>query len=751
MSNQDQFQSSDGCDIRFVSSFTSDAARNCPVCRSAQRIPLLEVKNTTFHKSHLHMALCTACGSAYFTDHSPVIGYNQKNFEEDYWLNYVQNGAGISAMLEPLLAIDRPRQGNLLDVGCGFGYVPHYWQESGYGKAIGLESAAYGAVGASKLGITILPEYYASATSLHGKKFDYVFSSEVIEHVEDPSAFVNEISGALADDGILVLTTPSASILRQDSPYIELLATLSPDFHFFVASRAGLMELLKKCGFAYVEVRDLGHRLFAWASHRPLPTIRKGFADWPSYLAYLERLSDNGDPHIAGGALYRAVKDSFNLGRFDIADRLYPRFAAVAKDQYGIDFADISLSSDSRRSRQGLDNEHYPSWMGCGIYYAGLMGRRRGVPFSVQATLFRTAIEVMHQEIRIGAQFAGEAAYFLDGARKALAETMQLDHATAAASSDTRPSYVLRHPGGVSGKDVCLLAIYAPDGRVSDVTASYIELLAHSSLSVVVCIAVEDITAPVSVERLRDAAGIIVRQNGGMDFASWAATLRLLPELWDAERMIFTNDSIIALPAIFDAFVARLRNMDTDFVALTESHHPRHHAQSYFFMLRGRSLRNESVRRFWHELPVLDRKEEIIGQFETRLLDLAANQWGLSCSVMFPLRMMFPSASHEEIGKLNVSHAYWEYLTHCGLPFIKVELLRDNPLRLNILHWRSVVGRYGADVAQIEAHIAIPRGVRRPTSSKKSEWQIILSELNHIRLGARRRRKARRSASRDEG
>ena len=316
------------------------------------------------------MARCTSCGSAYFTDARPVIGYTEKNFEDSYWFNYVQNGAGISAMLEPLLAIGRQKRGNLLDVGCGFGFVPHYWQESGFGKRVALERASYGTIHAAKLGITVVPEYYANATELHGEKFDYVFSSEVIEHVEDPSAFVREISAALSDDGILILTTPSVSVLQSDSPYIELLATLSPDFHYYVASRGGFIDLLKACGFAHVEVRDLGHRLFAWASHRPLPNISDGFTDWPSYLNYLERLSYNGDLHVAGGALYRAVKDSFNLGHFDVAARLYPRFAAIAKEQYGIDFTDISAAIDPIRSRKKLNNEHYPSWLGCGLYYA---------------------------------------------------------------------------------------------------------------------------------------------------------------------------------------------------------------------------------------------------------------------------------------------------------------------------------------------------------------------------------------------
>ena len=127
-------------------------------------------------------------------------------------------------MLEPLLAIDRPRRGSLLDIGCGFGFVPHFWKTSGFGKAVGLEMSRYGKIGSEKLGIDIIPLYYSEAEDLKNQKFEYVFSSEVIEHVESPEAFVKEISQALSDDGILVLTTPSSSALTKAANYIETLA-----------------------------------------------------------------------------------------------------------------------------------------------------------------------------------------------------------------------------------------------------------------------------------------------------------------------------------------------------------------------------------------------------------------------------------------------------------------------------------------------------------------------------------------------
>ncbi len=39
--------------------------------------------------------------------------------------------------------------------------------------------------------------------------FDLVTAMEVIEHVSDPAAFVAGLAGALADDGLLILSTPN--------------------------------------------------------------------------------------------------------------------------------------------------------------------------------------------------------------------------------------------------------------------------------------------------------------------------------------------------------------------------------------------------------------------------------------------------------------------------------------------------------------------------------------------------------------
>lgn len=708
-------------EIAFTTSPSQTFRNRCPICKASAAEPMLKVSDTPLQRRDLHMSRCLHCGTGYFTEEHPVLGYDNEDFESDYWYNYVQNGAGITAMLEPLLAIDRSRSGKLLDVGCGFGFIPHIWSECGFGDSVGLEVSRYGREGRDKLGIRLIPKYYADATEIHGERFDYVYSSEVIEHVEDPAAFVREISQALADNGILVLTTPSVTILKEDSSAVEVLATLSPDFHFFVSSAAGLRDLLHDCGFEHVVVRDLGHRLFAWASHQTLPALKEGFGDWDLYIGYLERLAGNEDPHVAGGALYRSFKDCVNLGRFDDARRIYPRFAELAKQAYGIDFDHPDAAPATHRAPEdAFDYARFPAWTGSAFYHVGKFENLNGVSMDRLTKLFTAATTEMTREIEQGKQFAGEAAHFLPMARMEVARLQSAQHTDQHDTPpDQMPAYIQREVGSLTGRDVCLLAIYAPDGKVSAATGRYIECLHAAGFTTIACLAVNDIAAPVDMTNLNSANGIFVRKNAGMDFAMWAAVLRCHPDAWNAARLVFTNDSVLVLPNLFPAFAADLRAVETPVVGLTEGLEPQHHFQSYFFMLQGDALRDARVQKFWSGVRLIEDKWELIKTYEIKLLQMFQEEFQLPVAVLYSFNRLFPRGNEEALRRHNVSISCWEYLIHVGMPFVKAELIRANPFRMAIEHWRVLVAENGADVADIETHIGVPRPTLAKNPKKK--------------------------------
>lgn len=752
--------------IKFTAQDDLSHTKICPMCGEARRNGLLSVANITDILPSLSMAKCVHCGTAYFTDADPVLGYNYSGFEQNYWYNYVQNGAGISAMLEPLLSIDRPRQGCLLDIGCGFGFVPHFWESMGYGKAVGLEMSSYGVVGAEKLGVNIVPKYYSEASELYGRKFDYVFSSEVIEHVENPEAFVREISEALSDDGILIMTTPSASVLNENSEYLTLLATLSPGFHYFIASAESMRSLLLRCGFEHVEVRDAGHRLFVWASKFPLPYIKDGFSDWPTYLNYLQSLSKNSDSHVSGGALYRAIKDSFNLGMFEIAEALYPKFKDLSQRFYGLNFDTEDIIVSKVRDRLNLDNEKFPSWLGCGLLYSGLVEARQGASLERQISLYSAAIEVMEKEIELAAQFAGEPAHFIKMAKKKHKEVFEkIESANTNRLPDKSHCFVLKHPNELSNRNVCLYAAYSSRSKMTNAMIEAVNQLSAQGLDVILCLAVDDTSMDIDLADFERLAGVVIRENKGYDFAAWGCAIRLISEITLAKRVFFINDSVFILPSILPEFIKLVCDEDADFIAATESFQFNHHAQSYFMVFQGRALVSSDFKNYWRNVDIFSDKRDVIHGHELRLLPRVQDEWGLEVKILFEMQDIFPEARPEDYSLLNVSHTYWDYLVSLGLPFVKVELIRDNPIKANILHWKRYFRSYGASVSSALQHIATPRqsadlevrmGARSNSESdvdrilkkqNRSNFQIILSELNHVRLNARKRRKLKKSKS----
>jgi 2-polyprenyl-6-hydroxyphenyl methylase/3-demethylubiquinone-9 3-methyltransferase len=106
----------------------------------------------------------------------------------------------------------RPLTGRrALDVGCGAGLLCEPLARMG-AAVTGLDAAAEN-IAAAKAhadaqGLAI--DYrHGSVEALSENGFDLVTSLEVIEHVSDPAAFIAGLSAALAEDGLMILSTPN--------------------------------------------------------------------------------------------------------------------------------------------------------------------------------------------------------------------------------------------------------------------------------------------------------------------------------------------------------------------------------------------------------------------------------------------------------------------------------------------------------------------------------------------------------------
>ena len=125
-------------------------------------------------------------------------------------------------MIQSLGGLESIRNKIVADVGCGTGsllsMVSNLTKES-----IGIEPCEPYANFLKKSGYNIYPNV-KSAVSNFGKKVDVALSSQVIEHVKNPKLFLEEIYHLLADDGLLIISTPNKR---------DILKSILPEFNSF--------------------------------------------------------------------------------------------------------------------------------------------------------------------------------------------------------------------------------------------------------------------------------------------------------------------------------------------------------------------------------------------------------------------------------------------------------------------------------------------------------------------------------------
>ncbi|WP_445190829.1 bifunctional 2-polyprenyl-6-hydroxyphenol methylase/3-demethylubiquinol 3-O-methyltransferase UbiG [Sphingomonas sp. Tas61C01] len=103
-----------------------------------------------------------------------------------------------------------------LDVGCGAGLLCEPLARLG-ATVTGIdpapENVEAAAVHAARSGLAI--GYRAAGIEEVTGRYDLVTSLEVIEHVAEPAAFVDGLAGAVADGGLLILSTPNRTPLSR--------------------------------------------------------------------------------------------------------------------------------------------------------------------------------------------------------------------------------------------------------------------------------------------------------------------------------------------------------------------------------------------------------------------------------------------------------------------------------------------------------------------------------------------------------
>jgi len=221
---------------------------------------------------------------------------------------------------------------------------------------------------------------------------------------------------------------------------------------------------------------------------------------------------------------------------------------------------------------------------------------------------------------------------------------------------------------------------------------------------------------------------VIVRTNVGYDFLSWRAGFEAIPSHRVFDSIAFTNDSCYGPISDFGVFWQRLANLGADLWGASINRQIRPHVQSFFMVFHSTLIRSGFARSFWTSVEKVNDKTQLILRYEVGLsqrveeagfrigaivdylaggLDSRQQVVADTVSLTDPVRSNIGLTSIRNEAFPNPVQNYCVESLRRGLPFVKVELIRDNFARANLMAvFLAMTEPRWYDVSMVHSHLS---------------------------------------------
>ena len=282
------------------------------------------------------------------------------------------------------------------------------------------------------------------------------------------------------------------------------------------------------------------------------------------------------------------------------------------------------------------------------------------------------------------------------------------------------------------GPKVCVFVHWDGAGEVREHVLHQVRSLAAAGMSVMF-VTNSGFLQPNSLEALKlVCAGVLIRRNVGYDFGAWREGFEQLglPRA-NTTLVAMANDSVYGPIRSLHELFAAVDFDAADVWGCTDSWQSRYHVQSYLMMFSPRVVASETWRGFWAGVRPTWAKMWLIRLYEIGLTQRLLKA-GFSCRTVWPYKSLIQDVdlsllAHRKEGDdgpnmadpiiqarrqhvlrlreavagrtpLNPTSDLWRQLLLARYPFIKRELLRDNPTHVpDVVEWRDVV----AELSQV--------------------------------------------------
>lgn len=192
----------------------------CPLCSSENINLHLKTSDHFLSREEFNLFTCNECGFVFTQDHPDDAGIGQY-YESAEYLSHSETKSDLfsgiyrlsrSVMLGKKVKIAGKfsglKKGSLLDIGSGTGYFLHAMQRAGW-KVRGVEindKARHYSI--SEFGLDILAP--GELQALDPGSFDCITLWHVLEHLQDPWFYTNEINRLLKPGGSCIIALPNS-------------------------------------------------------------------------------------------------------------------------------------------------------------------------------------------------------------------------------------------------------------------------------------------------------------------------------------------------------------------------------------------------------------------------------------------------------------------------------------------------------------------------------------------------------------
>jgi len=228
---------------------------------------------------------------------------------------------------------------------------------------------------------------------------------------------------------------------------------------------------------------------------------------------------------------------------------------------------------------------------------------------------------------------------------------------------------------------------------------------------------------------------VVIRENIGYDFMSYKTGLESF-NYQNYDEVVICNDSVYGPLYPLETVFEKMQNNTCDFWGITDNTDFNYHLQSYFLVFKKHVISSVTFKEFWEQVKVLHNKDEIIKKYEVGLTKSLLDK-GFSSTIytdfqatkmqrgLIFVKKFTPSKilnkiiailrkkdQIKRIGKTNTTHHFWKELIVSGkTPFVKIELLRDNPMKINIHDVEDIIHQASSyDTKLIDSHLKRMKG-----------------------------------------